>query len=369
MQAPLVREAVAQAWRGLFGAVSLEADMPFCDAGGDSLGLLQFVFQLEAACGTRLPFSSFSICMRPSEVERTVEDFIAAHPLPRDTGRSGRIGAALPPSRNSALVLLRPGEGTPPVFIAHGLGGHVGELAALGRHLRTRHPLYALQASGIEGGEPANTIEDIAQYFCGAIQAAEHEGPYLLIGYSLGGLVMLEVARRLGQSGREVGLLALLDTYPHPRFWPMRSWLSYLIQRVMQQGSGAMRLPPREIVPQFVELAGDFVEHLSFRLGLDRQPRDPAGAAVAPALRRMRESLTGAEARYRPRPYAGTITFFQAEDAEGAPHDPTLVWGDLADRVEVVTVPGGHVAMVFTATLAARISERLASALGEQLPF
>jgi acetoacetyl-CoA synthetase len=41
-------------------------------------------------------------------------------------------------------------------------------------------------------------------------------GPYnVLIGYSFGGLVTLEMAQQRSESGKHAALLALLETYPH----------------------------------------------------------------------------------------------------------------------------------------------------------
>ncbi|MBR7559922.1 alpha/beta fold hydrolase, partial [Mycobacterium tuberculosis] len=38
-------------------------------------------------------------------------------------------------------------------------------------------------------------------------------GPYVLLGHSLGGLIALEVARRLRRAGEEVALVMTLDTF------------------------------------------------------------------------------------------------------------------------------------------------------------
>ncbi len=43
------------------------------------------------------------------------------------------------------------------------------------------------------------------------IRAAQPDGPYRLGGWSMGGIIAFEVARRLEQAGAEVSLLALLD--------------------------------------------------------------------------------------------------------------------------------------------------------------
>jgi len=49
-----------------------------------------------------------------------------------------------------------------------------------------------------------------------AIKAQQPNGPYYLCGYSFGGFVAFEIARRLRESGDEVGLVGLFDTMPTP---------------------------------------------------------------------------------------------------------------------------------------------------------
>jgi thioesterase domain-containing protein len=55
----------------------------------------------------------------------------------------------------------------------------------------------------------------MARYSLGAVKQLQPHGPYLLIGFSLGGLVALEMAQQLVAQGEKIGLLAMLDSYPH----------------------------------------------------------------------------------------------------------------------------------------------------------
>jgi thioesterase domain-containing protein len=56
-----------------------------------------------------------------------------------------------------------------------------------------------------------------------AIRAAQPEGPYRLVGWSMGGLVAFEIARRLETSGRRVAFLGLLDA---PFALPGEPWVA-----------------------------------------------------------------------------------------------------------------------------------------------
>ncbi len=91
---------------------------------------------------------------------------------------------------------IRAGEGAP-LFIVHGVGGNVMELFPLGRAMEGR-TVYALQAQGVDGRRPPlEHVGDMAALYLSAIRAAHPRGPYHLAGYSSGGLIAFEMARRL----------------------------------------------------------------------------------------------------------------------------------------------------------------------------
>ena len=80
--------------------------------------------------------------------------------------------------------------------------------------LEIDRPIYGLQARGTDGvEEPSNRVEDAALFFLDAIKHLQPRGPYLLVGYSLGGLITLEIARRLSENGETVALLVLMEAF------------------------------------------------------------------------------------------------------------------------------------------------------------
>ena len=72
------------------------------------------------------------------------------------------------------------------------------ELAELGRLIRYDGPIFAIQPRGLDGVErPHRTVAEMAEYQVGVIRDTQPHGPYRLAGYSFGGLVAIEVARKL----------------------------------------------------------------------------------------------------------------------------------------------------------------------------
>src|SRR5262249_16383511 len=80
-------------------------------------------------------------------------------------------------------------------------------------HLGREQPFYGIRSRGLHGEtDLPTTLEDMAAEYVAAIRHAQPEGPYHLGGWSVGGVVALEMAQQLLAMGENVALLALLDT-------------------------------------------------------------------------------------------------------------------------------------------------------------
>lgn len=101
------------------------------------------------------------------------------------------------------------------LHVVHAIGGTVGFFAPVAQRLAGVRDVYGLQCHGISpGNEPDRTVEAMAARYVTAITTAQPDGPYEVVGYSLGGLIAFEVARQLAAAGRPVALAGILDTAP-----------------------------------------------------------------------------------------------------------------------------------------------------------
>lgn len=239
----------------------------------------------------------------------------------------------------SSVVLLKAGHKYPPVYLAPGLGSTTMDLSLLAMHLGVDRPIYGLETRGIDGfSDPHERIEDMAQYHFDALTQLQPYGPYFLIGYSLGGLVMLEMALRLMSAGEKIALLAMLDTYPHRRhlkFAPRIHLTSRLIMRRVHS------LRPKKSEKTMI-----------------KQLVDPE---LARATLRVKEAQYRALRQYRPPFYDGKVKFVRAAISEYFASDPVPVWSHLVKELEVETIPGRHLEMLTTQ------SENVASVLTRYL--
>ena len=247
---------------------------------------------------------------------------------------------------HSPLILLKNGRDVPPLFITHGLGGEVAELDELTGQLGSGRPIYGLQWRGLDGLEkPHDSFDGMAQYFADAIDKIWPDGPLLLAGLSIGGLPMLEAARVLLGRGRHVALLVLMDTYPHPKYWPRSSQIAVTLNRMQRKAGAISQMPLREAFPFAARVLGKFWGRVLARLkGLEIIPTDDTSAG--PALRGLRVAAVRALIQYQPRFYPRKITFLSAREKTVFPADPAKIWGGITDDLEIVALPCHHVAMI-----------------------
>jgi thioesterase domain-containing protein/acyl carrier protein len=299
-------ESLIPIWKRVLQLEAVAVEDNFFDLGGDSSLALELFHEIALACGRELP---------PVMIYQAPTIAALAQVLEQPTA-----------PRVPALVQLKAGAGKPPIFIAHGLGGSVMDFYQLVKHIETSHAIYGMQAKGIDGTEePFDRIEDMARYFLEAIKQTQPRGPYYLVGFSLGGLVTLEMAQQLVAEGESVGLLALLDSYPHT------SQLS-LSQRT--------RLGIRQTWRKLAKKLDWIGIEPPFQTVIEIPPSQD--------LQHFRDSAYRALERYKPRFYPGELKFVRAAIPTDFPSDPSAVWSHLAQGFELKTVPGDHIGMMTT---------------------
>jgi|SRR5579863_8984918 len=333
-------EMLTPIWERVLQRSSVDVEDNFFDLGGDSSLALQLFNEIARACGRELP--PVTIYCAP-----TITALSAVLEEPADL--------RFPP-----LVLLKDGSAKPPLFITHGLGGSVIDFFQVVKHIRTEHPIQGMQAKGIDGTEePFDRIEDMAAFYLEAMRQVQPHGPYLLAGYSLGGLVILEMAQQLTAVGEKVALLAMLDSYPDIRYLSIVQRTRLLMRLVTRRAATSMKLPMREALALMIRPS----RRRSLAPKVSYQP--PGNIAPSPAMQRARECAYQALTRYKPRFYPGKIKFVRAEVPTDFPADPAAVWAHLAAKFEVETVPGDHLGIMSThyEQLASTISRYVEEAL------
>ncbi|MFF3850342.1 amino acid adenylation domain-containing protein [Streptomyces sp. NPDC002328] len=208
-----VEAAVARVFEELLGVAPVGADDDFFTLGGHSLLAVRLIARLNGEFHAELP-----VPVLFSEPE--------ARPGPDDeVGRLGRAAtpkylARLLKARNTVphtlpddIVALRSrGEGAP-LFCVHPAGGEATGFRHLAACPELRGPLYALQTSADGADHEDQSVEALAARYLAAVRAVAPTGPYLLLGWSMGGLVAFEMARLLELQGERTEMVFLVESY------------------------------------------------------------------------------------------------------------------------------------------------------------
>ena len=125
-----------------------------------------------------------------------------------------------------------------PFFLVAGMFGNVLNLRHLAHLVGADRPFYGLQARGLYGDHgPHETFEEMARDYLEEIREVQEHGPYLLGGFSGGGIAAFEMARQLIEMGEEIRTVVLLDTPLPLRERPSRpDRLKIHTQRLTRQG-------------------------------------------------------------------------------------------------------------------------------------
>ncbi|KAG1828243.1 atromentin synthetase [Suillus variegatus] len=103
-----------------------------------------------------------------------------------------------------------------PIFFVHPGVGEVLIFVNLAKYFQNERPFYALRARGFEPGHPFFTsMDEMVSTYAAAVKRTQPTGPYAISGYSYGGVVAFEVAKRLEAMGDEVKFVGLINIPPH----------------------------------------------------------------------------------------------------------------------------------------------------------
>lgn len=309
-----VTTRIVEIFQRVLNIPAVGADQCFFDLGGHSLLAVRLVQQLENTFGKVVPLATLLRCSTPLALRDVIE------------GRSSEGDA-------SVIASLRSEGSRLAFFCIHGMDGNVLFLERLLAGLSPEQPLYGVMARGVHGDSPPlTTVEAMAEHYVDAIRKVSPNGPYVLGGYSLGGLAALEVAHRLVDAGETVARVIMIDTRV-PRVAGGRSLRTALGRRLVYN----LRRGPRHFLRT---LYIGPIERNAYRV---------LAALRLPMPRRLRPwpvrfANLSAYFRYRPRPWGGAITLLRAEHQEDEYMDlPALGWEAFAKgELDVRSLPCDH---------------------------
>ena len=351
---------LAALWSTLLGVERVGADDGFFDLGGHSLIAVRLFAGIRRRWGVDLALATLfeapslaALAARLAGAGARAEGAPAAAP-------AAAAAAPAAPARTHLVALNRaagalapgagPGAGPAPLFVAAGMFGNVLNLRPLAQALGAR-PVFGLQARGLAPGEaPHASLPEAAQACIAEMaQVWPAGGPWLVAGYSGGGLTAWEIAAQLEAAGGAVPLVALFDTpLPRPEGLARRDRAAILWAEARAQGLG---WPLR-----WLRARRDWARA---RRAAGAGPVMAAGAVADPRSAAVGAAFLAAAEAYAVPPRAGPVHLFRPPpprrwqvsggrwvSAERRYILPDNGWGAHAPALAVTEVPGDHDTMV-----------------------
>lgn len=114
------------------------------------------------------------------------------------------------------IVPLQSTGSKTPLFCVHPGIGEVLVFVNLAKYFVGKRPFYALRARGFNANDTAfASFDEMVDTYVAAIRRRQPQGPYALSGYSYGGVVAFEIAKRLEAQGEAVPFVGSIDMPPY----------------------------------------------------------------------------------------------------------------------------------------------------------
>ncbi|MEM8733780.1 MAG: amino acid adenylation domain-containing protein [Planctomycetota bacterium] len=208
-------------WSLCLSRENLGTNQNFFEAGGTSLQAAMLTSELSVDLGVDIPTS---LIFDLVDIHQFANRLVQLH----ESAMEARFGAdevqlQVRLKQESQLIRghaetheliaeLGGNADSQPIFMVHPPGGIVVCYRELASQIED-YCIHGIRSRGLHGAEELPpTMEAMAEEYEEALRTVQPSGPYVLGGWSLGGLVAYEVAQRLLASGETVDRLILIDT-------------------------------------------------------------------------------------------------------------------------------------------------------------
>ena len=327
-------------WEQLLDVRPIGVTDSFFELGGHSLMALRLLAKIEQELGTKVPLAAM--------FETPTVEHLAAVSRREHQGWS-------------RVVSLWPAEHPQKLFLIHPGGGVLWNYIPLVRHVAAQIPIYGLQAQGLDGSRPHQSVEQMASDYIDDIRRLQPAGPYLLAGHSFGGKVAFEMARQLDQLGEKTALLAMFDSSPAPPNAPdalgdarrqdARN-LANMTEAIETSLGTSLDVCFQTLCDLATEEQIDYVVDAISRQ--DALPLNLSKQMIGNLLNVSRAHVQASRG-YLPKVSPAPISLFRAQDSKSplspgpssSNDDESLGWSVLStEPVRVVWTPGDHVTIL-----------------------
>ncbi|MGF1426683.1 amino acid adenylation domain-containing protein [Kitasatospora sp. LaBMicrA B282] len=313
-------ELVAAIWSQVLGIERIGVHDDFFALGGHSLLATHVVARLRARHGVSLPLRT--VFDRPTVAQLAA--FVADGPAGRE--------------QVPGLVELNASEVRRTLFCVHEGTGSITGYYETARILRSECSLVGIEFDErlVDAAAP-DPLSAMAAAYVDLVRKRQPHGPYLLCGWSMGGVVAYEMAAQLTRAGQQVEWVGLVDSVVSAPETANRNRVDRLLDELIARCADIDEQDWNELAEQ--HLTGH-LRQLDLRveqIGLGKQ-------ALTARLRRNR-FFREAKRNYRPAPADVPLHVLKAVDGNW---DWSFfeAWRSYAPGVEFLEVPGTHLSVM-----------------------
>ncbi|MEI8244888.1 MAG: amino acid adenylation domain-containing protein [Lentisphaerota bacterium] len=298
----------------------INADASLVTLGVDSLSAIKLLMEIESHTGLKIPFEQ----LYHSTSINSICNYIR--------NSSGQEYVWSP-----VVKLAGTSTSKPPLFLIHTTPGDILGYINLVHYLDDR-AVYGIQSLGLNSPEKAHkSIEEMAACYVSEIMEIYPEGPYLICGWCLGGLIAYEMAQQLKRMGRQVAFLGLVETY---------CYLKPSAYKYLQLIIAAIKWGPRNCVNYLIfKIKRKFQKNQNFEQ-LDFISQRFANAWGEQTINNMKAVYwhnMNAQGNYCIKYYDGKISLFMAKETlKGKIPLPYYGWKRMSKNMELYTFNSEH---------------------------
>jgi amino acid adenylation domain-containing protein len=343
--------AIADIWSQLLGVSDISMDDDFLELGGHSLLAMRVIAQINRRLNVKLDVGDI--------VEHPTIAALARRAVPEAIVEVAEASAvSLPPSSPHVVTIHHRSHQGASFWGIAGSRRDVFGYTGFTKQLGEQFSIYSLRLPGSEQhAKPIDDLRKLATFLVGEMKAFHPDGPYVIAGSSVYGLVAYEMGQQLIAAGEPAPQLVLFETVVYGKttdriFGGRWRFVRDHLRTIVYAPRSAIRwlkLSPAE--RQAVR-----EEHQNF-------PDDARD-------KRVWKALTTSTVGYKMQPYPGNILYFGTEAIRRAERGASILeqWQALVGgNFDVVTVPGKQhniLASQYVTLIAEAMQERLSRPMG-----
>ena len=192
----------------------LDKEATFMDIGLDSISVVPFIQKLSQKLNLplreTLVFDYPTLSALAGYIAGQGSQTVQQEPALNRKNKKEYLGGLM--KEHEELVPLEIEGKGPLLFCIHPMSGDVGYYSKLAKAAQQRFGVIGIKARGfLSGKRPLTTIKSMGNYYAKIMSAVDPEGPYYILGSSMGGAVAYETARHLQVQNKKVKTLFLAE--------------------------------------------------------------------------------------------------------------------------------------------------------------